>query len=85
MLGYLVIVLFAASVLAYVFWPAFRARINGYKTIATSAFIAALGVLQASDLTQIVDAKTAGLWLLGIGILMAVLRVISSGPAGGIR
>jgi hypothetical protein len=85
MLGYLVLAVFIAGFLGYAFYPPFRVRVNGYKTIATAALIAVLGVLQQTDLTEIVGVKQAGLWLLGIGILMAVLRVISNGPPAGMR
>jgi hypothetical protein len=83
MLGYLVVAVFFAAVAAYAFWPAFRAKVDGYKTVATAALVAALGVLQQSDLTQIVGAQNVGLWLLGIGIVMAVLRVATSKSIGG--
>ena len=85
MLGYLVVAVFVAAVLAYAFYAPFRARVKGYKTIATAALVAVLGVLQQADLTEIVGVKQAGLWLLGIGILMAVLRVVSNGPPAGLR
>ena len=71
MLGYLVVAVFIAGVVAYAVYPAFRARLNGYKTMATASLIAVLGVLEQADLSQLVGAKQAGLWLLGIGILMA--------------
>jgi hypothetical protein len=85
MLGYLIVAVFIAGVAAYAFYPPFRSKVDGVKTIATAALVAALGVLQQADLTSVVDAKTAGLWLIGIGIVMAVLRVITNGPPAGLR
>jgi hypothetical protein len=85
MLGYLLVAVFLAGVVAYAVYPPFRARLNGAKTMATAAAIAALGVLQQADLTPLVDARTAGLWLIGIGVVMAVLRAVTDGPPKGLR
>jgi hypothetical protein len=85
MLGYLLVAVFLAGVVAYAVYPPFRARLNGAKTMATAAAIAALGVLQQADLTLLVDARTAGLWLIGIGVVMAVLRAVTDGPPKGLR
>jgi hypothetical protein len=85
MLGYLIVAVFVVGLAAYAFYPPFRAKLNGFKTMATAALLAALGVLQQSDLTQLVDAKTAGLWLIGIGVVMAVLRAVTNGPPAGMR
>ena len=83
MLGYLIIAAFIAGGVAYFAWPAFRAKVDGYKTMVTAGLLAALGVAQQSDLTQIVGSQNVGLWLLGIGIVMAVLRVVTDKPVGG--
>lgn len=83
MLGYLLIAAFIAGGVAYFVWPAFRAKVDGYKTVVTAALLAGLGVAQQADLTAIVGAQNVGLWLLGIGIVMAVLRVATNKPIGG--
>ena len=55
---------------------------KGWKTLAASLAIAVVGVLQATDWTTIVPPDKVGPVMVGIGVLMAMLRVVTSGPMG---
>lgn len=55
---------------------------KGWKTLAASLAIAAIGVLQATDWTTIVPPDQVGPVMVGIGVLMAVLRAVTDGPVG---
>ena len=80
MLGYILIAVFAAAVLAYLFYPPFRDWVRGKKTLATAGGVSVLGFLQQFDLAQIVDKAYIGYWLLGIGIAFAILRTMTNAP-----
>ncbi len=83
MLGYLLLALFGLGVLAYFFYPPFRQAIDGWKTMLTSATVAALGVLQVTDLTALFsNPRTAGIAVIVIAVLMAVLRAVTTTPVG---
>ena len=56
---------------------------KGWKTLVASLAIAVVGVLQATDWTTVVPPDKVGPVRVGIGVLMAVLRVVTSGPVGG--
>lgn len=86
MLGYLLLAVFAVGAGAYVFYPPFRVKVDGLKTMLTAVAVAGLGVLQTADLTTIFsNPKMAGVAVIAIGVLMAALRVITSGPPAGLR
>ncbi len=55
---------------------------KGWKTLAASLAVAVMGVLQATDWTTIVPPSKVGPTMVGIGVLMAVLRVVTDGPVG---
>lgn len=55
---------------------------KGWKTLAASLAIAVMGVLQATDWATIVPEDRVGPVMVGIGVLMAVLRVVTDGPVG---
>ena len=55
---------------------------KGWKTLAASLAIAIAGVLQSTDWTTIVPPDKVGPVMVGIGVLMAVLRVLTNGPVG---
>ena len=55
---------------------------KGWKTLAASLAIAVMGVLQTTDWTTVVPADKVGPVMVGIGVLMALLRVVTSGPVG---
>lgn len=55
---------------------------KGWKTLAASLAIAIMGVLQATDWATIVPEDRVGPVMVGIGVLMAVLRVVTDGPVG---
>lgn len=82
MLGYMLIVAFAAGVALYFIYPPFREKVKGWRTMATATSVAVLGVLQSFDLSQIVAKEHVGYWLLGIGVTMALLRVATTKPMG---
>lgn len=57
--------------------------LRGYRTLILSAAIAALGFLQAFDFTQIIsNPRTIGIILIIIGVLVAVLRAITTTHIG---
>ena len=55
---------------------------KGWKTLAASLIVAVAGVLQSTDWTTIVPPDSVGPVMVGIGVLMAVLRVLTDGPVG---
>ena len=55
---------------------------KGWKTLVASLAVAIVGVLQSTDWTTIVPPDRVGPVMVGIGVLMAVLRVLTDGPAG---
>jgi len=55
---------------------------KGWKTLAASLMVAVAGVLQSTDWTTIVPPDRVGPVMVGIGVLMAVLRVLTDGPVG---
>jgi hypothetical protein len=55
---------------------------KGWKTLGASLVVAVAGVLQATDWTTIVPSDKIGPVMVGIGVLMAVLRVLTDGPVG---
>lgn len=78
MLGYLILAAFIAAAVAYVAYPPFREKVRGWKTTGTAVLVAALGFLQTVDLTNIFsDPKTAGMVVIGIGVVMAILRAVT--------
>jgi hypothetical protein len=56
---------------------------KGWRTLAASLAISVAGVLQSTDWTTIVPEDRVGPVMVGIGALMAVLRVVTNGPVGG--
>ena len=55
---------------------------KGWKTLAVSLAVAIVGVLQSADWTDIVPADKVGPVMVGIGVLMAALRIATDGPVG---
>jgi hypothetical protein len=58
------------------------AAMKGWKTMLVSIVIAVVGVLQSADWATIVSPQNVGPVMLGIGVLVAVLRAITSTPLG---
>ena len=56
--------------------------LTGYRTYLVSALVAIFGVLEATDWNSLLDNPGAGWVALGAAILMAVMRSITTGPAG---
>ena len=56
---------------------------KGWRTLAVSLAISVAGVLQSTDWTTLVPEDRVGPVMVGIGVLMAVLRVVTDGPVGG--
>lgn len=55
---------------------------TGYRTYIAAALVAGFGVLQMTDWNAFLANPKAGLIALGSGILMAVLRSVTSTPPG---
>lgn len=60
-------------------------HMQGYRTYIVAALIAASGVLATTDWMSLFDNPQAGFVALGSGILMALMRSITTGPAGPIK
>ncbi|MCB1500451.1 MAG: hypothetical protein KDK07_11800 [Bauldia sp.] len=56
---------------------------KGWRTLAVSLAISVAGALQSTDWTTLVPEDRVGPVMVGIGVLMAVLRVVTDGPVGG--
>lgn len=50
---------------------------NGFKTLAASALISILGVLQQAGLIDIIPDNYQGVAVAGIGFVMAALRMVT--------
>lgn len=57
-----------------------RAFARGYRTVICAMLVAMLGFAQTFDLTTIITGKNSGPLLLGIGLLFAALRALTSTP-----
>ena len=53
---------------------------KGFRTLAFSLAVAIVGVLQSADWATIVPAGKAGLALTIVGVVSAVLRLVTSTP-----
>jgi len=59
------------------------ARLKGWRTLAFSLLVAALGVAQATDWASVIpDGPAKGWWLFAIALMVAWLRVITDTPVG---
>lgn len=58
-------------------------RVKGWKTMIASALVAAVGVMEAADWSEIVPDENKGLALMLIGVAFAVLRAVTTTPVGG--
>lgn len=56
--------------------------LKGWKTMLVSLAIAVAGVLQTADWATIVPPSKVGPTILGIAILVAVLRALTTTPVG---
>lgn len=56
--------------------------LKGWKTLAVSLAVTVVGALQTLDWATLVTTETAGYVLTGLGIAMAVLRLVTDTPAG---
>ncbi len=61
---------------------AFLSAAKGWRTIAISLVLAVAGVLQTADWSRIVGPDQVGPVMLAVGILVAVLRVMTDTPVG---
>ena len=55
---------------------------KGWRSYAVAAAVAVLGVLEVTDFTHLVTGQNAGWWLLGIAVVKAVLRTVTTTPPG---
>lgn len=53
---------------------------QGYKTMAVSAALALLGVLQQANVIEVIPDKYRGIAIAAAGLIMAVLRYNTSTP-----
>ena len=53
----------------------------GWKTLIFSAAIALIGVAQTADWANLLGATKAGYVMMGVGVLSALLRLITNGPS----
>ena len=54
--------------------------LTGWKTLIFSAAVALLGVLQATNWTDLLGSTTGGYIVMGIGVAGAILRIFTSPP-----
>lgn len=54
----------------------------GYRTYIVAALIAVSGVLASTDWVKFLDDPKAGAVAIGAGIVMAIMRSITSTPPG---
>ena len=82
MLYIILLIAIAAFLAAYAFYSPFRELVTGWRTMMLATATAVVGVFQSFDIGQIVPPDQVGWWLLGIGVAMAILRVVTTGPLG---
>lgn len=58
---------------------------TGYKTLIVAAAVAVVGALQGLDIAALIpnDPQTAGWIVTGLGVVMGILRFMTSTPVGG--
>ncbi|MEJ0097803.1 MAG: hypothetical protein WDM84_07590 [Bauldia sp.] len=56
--------------------------VKGWKTVAVSAVLAVVGVLQTADWATIVSPQRVGPTILGVAVLVALLRTLTDTPIG---
>ena len=57
--------------------------LTGFKTYIAAALVAVFGVLQAVDWVTFIGNPKAGLQTVGLAVLMAIMRSVTSTPPGG--
>ena len=62
-----------------------RKHMTGYRTAIVAAAVAIVGALQGLNLVQLIpdNPQVAGWIATGLGVVMFVLRAITTGPIGG--
>ena len=57
---------------------------TGYKTLIVAALVAAVGAIQGLDIAALIpdDPRTAGWIVTGLGVVMGVLRFLTTTPIG---
>lgn len=55
---------------------------KGWKTLGTSAVLMLMGLLEQVNVADIVPDRYDGIALAAVGLLMAVLRLVTSTPVG---
>ncbi len=57
--------------------------LKGWRTLFFSVLLASLGVLEATDWARLIpDGPAKGWWLLGIALIIAWLRAVTTTPIG---
>lgn len=57
--------------------------LKGWKTLGFAAFVSIVGFLETVNWVDVVPPEHQGPAMIGIGIVMAVLRVVTTTPVGG--
>lgn len=55
---------------------------TGWRTLIFSVLVAIVGVLSATDWVQLLGSTKAGFIVTGIGVVSAILRVMTTTPLG---
>ena len=79
---YIILIILAVAVVAYLVIPKFRELVKGWKTTIMGVVVSIIGFLQTFDLGKIVAPDKVGYWLLGIGILAVILRAMTTTAIG---
>lgn len=61
---------------------AFLRKMRGWRTMLFAILLAVGGVLEAADWASIVPKEHVGSVVLVIAVVMAVLRLVTTGPVG---
>lgn len=56
---------------------------TGFRTYIAAAMVAVFGVLQATDWVSVLANPKAALPTIGIAVLMAIMRSVTTTPPGG--
>lgn len=60
-----------------------KSTMKGYRTLSLNLSAAVLGVLIATDWTDLAGPTSAGVIVGGLGVANTVLRFFTDGPVGG--
>lgn len=55
---------------------------SGWKTLLFAALLAVAGVAQQADWIHLIGATNGGYVVTGVGLIVAILRLLTNGPSG---